>query len=196
MPEYLAPGVYVEETSFREKTVQGVSTSTAAFVRPCRFGRINGEPFLLTNYTDFEQIYDGLDKLCFDGQEATQNNVANAVRAFFKKGGRRLFVSRISLSIDGNDGVARWDPSNSFPSNSQERLIKLRAFYPGAAGEFSVTFTFNLGQSILEIDKYSNLELDKAGEGDIIWAQTKKEASNTEILLNQCYQVLYQKSLD
>ena len=32
MPEYLAPGVYVEETSFRSKSIEGVGTSTTAFV--------------------------------------------------------------------------------------------------------------------------------------------------------------------
>ena len=32
MPEYLAPGVYVEETSFRSKSIEGVGTSTAGFV--------------------------------------------------------------------------------------------------------------------------------------------------------------------
>ena len=30
MPEYLAPGVFVEETSFRHKPIEGVSTSTTA----------------------------------------------------------------------------------------------------------------------------------------------------------------------
>ncbi len=38
MPEYLAPGVYVEEVSFRSKSIEGVSTSTAGFVGPARFG--------------------------------------------------------------------------------------------------------------------------------------------------------------
>ena len=28
MPEYLAPGVYVEEVSFRSKSIEGVPTST------------------------------------------------------------------------------------------------------------------------------------------------------------------------
>lgn len=32
MPEYLAPGVFVEETSFRQKAIEGVSTSTTGFV--------------------------------------------------------------------------------------------------------------------------------------------------------------------
>ena len=38
MPEYLAPGVYVEETSFRSKSIEGVSTSTTGFVGPARKG--------------------------------------------------------------------------------------------------------------------------------------------------------------
>lgn len=36
MPEYLAPGVYVEETGFRAKSMAGVGTGTAAFVGPAR----------------------------------------------------------------------------------------------------------------------------------------------------------------
>ena len=39
MPEYLAPGVYVEETTFRQKSIEGVSTSTAGFVGPTRSAR-------------------------------------------------------------------------------------------------------------------------------------------------------------
>jgi len=31
MPEYLSPGVYVEEVSFRAKSLEGVSTSTTGF---------------------------------------------------------------------------------------------------------------------------------------------------------------------
>ena len=31
MPEYLAPGVYVEEVSYRSKSIEGVSTSTNGF---------------------------------------------------------------------------------------------------------------------------------------------------------------------
>ena len=34
MPEYLAPGVYVEETSFRAKSIEGVGTSTTASSAP------------------------------------------------------------------------------------------------------------------------------------------------------------------
>ena len=38
MPEYLAPGVYVEETSYRSKAIEGVSTGTRGFVGSIRSG--------------------------------------------------------------------------------------------------------------------------------------------------------------
>ena len=44
MPEYLAPGVYVEETSFRSKSIEGVSTTTTGFVGPTRYGPVADEP--------------------------------------------------------------------------------------------------------------------------------------------------------
>ena len=39
MPEYLAPGVYIEEVSFRSKSIEGVPTSTTGFVGLARTAR-------------------------------------------------------------------------------------------------------------------------------------------------------------
>jgi uncharacterized protein len=44
MAEYLAPGVYVEETSFRSKSIEGVGTSTTAFAGPTRKGPVGDAP--------------------------------------------------------------------------------------------------------------------------------------------------------
>jgi hypothetical protein len=63
MPEYLAPGVYVEETSFKAPSIQGVATSTAGFTGPCRRGPIGGSPELVTSFADFERVFGGLDDL-------------------------------------------------------------------------------------------------------------------------------------
>ena len=38
MPEYLAPGVFMEEVSYRSKSIEGVSTTTTGFVGPTRYG--------------------------------------------------------------------------------------------------------------------------------------------------------------
>ena len=101
MPEYLAPGVYVEETSFRAKSIEGVGTSTTAFVGPTRKGpyRVDNDtpesPELLTSYGDFERIYGGFADLSLGAGVPGTNYLAHAVRAFFNEGGSRLYVSRV-----------------------------------------------------------------------------------------------------
>ena len=102
MPEYLAPAVYVEETSFRSKSIAGVGTSTAAFVgltargpSTADDGTVKGiTPPLLTSVADFEAIYGGPDDLSIGGSPI-RNYLAHAVRAFFDNGGGRLYVARV-----------------------------------------------------------------------------------------------------
>jgi phage tail sheath protein FI len=107
MPEYLAPGVYVEEVSYRSKSIEGVSTTTTGFVGPTRFGPIDGEPELLTSFTQFERIYGGLDPLIYATEDdfaaanPLVNYLAHGVRAFFDNGGRRLYVARTFRSFGG-----------------------------------------------------------------------------------------------
>ncbi len=55
MPVYLAPGVFVEEVSFRSKSIEGVSTTTTGFIGPCRYGPVTEEPDILTSLTEFER---------------------------------------------------------------------------------------------------------------------------------------------
>ena len=75
MPEYLAPGVYVEEVSFRSKSIQGVPTSVTGFAGLTHYGPVQydytsgldvlrpkpTEPRLVTSYAEFERVYGGLD---------------------------------------------------------------------------------------------------------------------------------------
>ena len=93
MPEYLAPGVYVEEVSFRSKSIQGVPTSTTGFAGMTRFGPVQyndggvrhgpstSEPRLVTSFTEFERIYGGLEPLTPDGIEQPCY-LAHAARAY------------------------------------------------------------------------------------------------------------------
>lgn len=156
MPEYLAPGVYIEEVSFRAKTIEGVSTSTAGFVGPTRFGPEPGEPELLTSFADYERIYGGLDPLVYDDSDH-QNYLAHAVRAFFEEGGKRLYVARVFRSdADENDIANPTLEQQGYASVTISDLISpptnevtLQARYPGAAGNVQVTFTARLGQNIL-----------------------------------------------
>lgn len=142
MPEYLAPGVFVEETSFRQKTIEGVGTSTTGFAGPCRFGPTHGEPELLTSFADFERIFGGIDRLRFTNLDPSDNYVAHAVRAYFEEGGRQLYVARVCDFATA--GTARWSPGG--PSARYE----LRARHPGAHGNFRVTLVFRLGDEALD----------------------------------------------
>jgi phage tail sheath protein FI len=151
MPEYLAPGVYVEEVSFRQKTIEGVSTSTAGFIGPARFGPLHGEPELLTSFSEFERIYGGIDRLDFVGDGEMDNHLAHAVRAFFEEGGRRLYVARTFAFPTGSDeatyGRSRWPAAGASPE-----LFDLVARFPGQAGDFTVTMVFRLGENILHTE--------------------------------------------
>lgn len=107
MPEYLAPGVFVEETSFRAKSIEGVGTSTAAFVGLTSRGPRAGQqgdpmPTLLTSFVDFEQIFGGVDDLRINNAPVP-NYLAHAARAFFANGGGRLYVARV-LAQGGKAG--------------------------------------------------------------------------------------------
>src|ERR1700741_515524 len=113
MPEYLAPGVYVEETSFRSKSIEGVSTTTTGFLGPTRLGPIEVDPEVITSLADFERVFGDRQQLLFkdiDGKTdlpAMHNYMWHAVRAFFEEGGKRLYIARTFNQIsEQNDGRA------------------------------------------------------------------------------------------
>jgi uncharacterized protein len=120
--EYLAPGVYVEETSFRSKSIEGVSTSTTGFAGPTRKGPSGDTPELLTSFADFERIYGGLQNLAFSDLNDGTNYLAHAVRSYFNEGGSRLYVARVSNG-GGNAEAATANGS-----------VKFVARFPGAVG--------------------------------------------------------------
>src|SRR5678815_2787473 len=95
MPEYLAPGVYMEETSYRSKSIEGVSTTTTGFIGPARTGPVALEPDIVTSVGEFEEIYGGGNELEFAGGVTMTNYTWQAVRAFFSNQGKRLYISRI-----------------------------------------------------------------------------------------------------
>ncbi|MEO1057472.1 MAG: phage tail sheath family protein, partial [Actinomycetota bacterium] len=144
MPEYLAPGVYVEEVSFRSKSIEGVATSTTGYAGMTRWGpvRYTGgpttvEPRLITSYTEFERVYGGLEQLLIDrgdGQATSNSYVAHAVRAFFLNGGKRVYVSRTFQPSDPGDGSEDWGISSlPLPFGATDSAT-WRGRWPGAFG--------------------------------------------------------------
>ncbi len=93
MPEYLAPGVYVEEVNSGPPPIQGVGTSTTGFVGVTRRGPTAGRPQLVTNYGEFVRLYGG--PFDFGAPFAGHSDLPYAARGFFANGGRRLYVQRV-----------------------------------------------------------------------------------------------------
>lgn len=112
MPEYLAPGVYIEETSFRARSIEGVSTTTTGFIGPARYGPIDMEPDIITGLGEFERVYGDRQQLRFD-RATIHNYLWHAARAFFEEGGKRLYATRIfwplrSLVVGEADTIAEY----------------------------------------------------------------------------------------
>jgi phage tail sheath protein FI len=176
MPEYLAPGVYVEETSFRSKSIEGVSTTTTGLVGPCRYGPIDLTSELVTSLEQFEELYGTGEQLRWvqgSDEVSIHNYLWHGVRAFFAEGGKRLYVARLYRRGDGLDGVElesdvampvqppaaysdgyarHWQLPSGGGVTSDDGLL-FRARYPGSFGNFKVSLTFRASQSVLRAGK-------------------------------------------
>jgi len=102
MPEYLSPGVYVEEVEIGAKPIEGVSTSTAGFVGVAQRGPLN-KPTLVTSFGEYRRRFGGyLDKNRFKDVWY----LPYAVQGFFENGGKRVFITRVAgKSAKSSEGL-------------------------------------------------------------------------------------------
>jgi len=92
MPEYLAPGVYVEEIDTGSKPIEGVSTSTSGMVGITERGPVN-ETTLVTGFADYRRQFGGfLNRRVFTGANWL---FPHSVDGFFTNGGKRLYLVRV-----------------------------------------------------------------------------------------------------
>jgi phage tail sheath protein FI len=85
MPEYLDPGVYIEEIESGPRPIEGVATSTAAFLGETERGPLR--PRLVIGYNEYVRW--------FGGVFALDKFMPHAVKGFFENGGKRAFICRI-----------------------------------------------------------------------------------------------------
>src|SRR2546425_10616392 len=115
MPEYLAPGVYVEEVSFRSKSIEGVSTTTTGLIGPCRYGPVTLQPDVITSLGEFALTYGNGYQMEFVGDPPTHNYLWHGVRAFFEEGGKRLYISRVFRPLVKNKRYEDLNPDIAHP---------------------------------------------------------------------------------
>jgi len=93
MPEYLSPGVYIEEVASGPVPIAGVSTSTGAMIGFAQRGPTDA-PTLLTSTGDFSRIFGGpLPPGAAPNLNAGFNALAYAAEGFFQNGGTRLYAT-------------------------------------------------------------------------------------------------------
>ncbi len=141
MPEYLAPAVYVEEVSFRAKSIEGVGTSVAGIVGPTRYGPLRGKPEVVTSFAEFTRIYGDVQDVTL-GSTSTLNHTALAAKVFFDGGGKQLFVARAANYTLPTDGFSRVsDSSNNVTFSSR---------FPGAMGDFTLEVEWRDSENLLQ----------------------------------------------
>lgn len=195
MPEYLAPGVFVEETSFRAKSIEGVSTTTTGFVGAAAYGPVTIAPDIVTSLSEFELTYGGGTPLLYSGKTVPSPNFLwQAVRSFFAEGGKRLYVSRVFKPLSGdyapvlaaNELTIGKNAAGTYDDGHGRILLKdpetknailLRARHPGAAGNFRVRVTAKAGQNILGGTSAAP-SLGALREKDLVWILDTTKANS------------------
>ncbi len=138
MPEYLSPGVYVEEIDTGAKPIEGVSTSTAGFVGMAVRGPTSGLPVLVTSFPDYVRKFGAYLRL----PAAFQNHVylPYAVEGFFTNRGQRVYIIRVKpasaakASVVAKGGlVTRLKPGeNAATGQAKVKLVTLRGIQAGS----------------------------------------------------------------
>ncbi len=171
MPEYLAPGVVVEEVSFRAKSIEGVATTTTGIVGPTRLGPLLGEPEVMTSLEEFERVHGDGEDLDLGAAGRTPNYVWHAVARFFDLGGRRLYVQRVA-----GDGAAAADAALGGAGGS----VTIAALTEGAAGDGEIDVRLVLGPNLVSQAPDGTPRVAALREGELVWISDEVSADAVE----------------
>ncbi len=162
-PEYLSPGVYVEEIDRGSKPIEGAGTACAAFVGFAEKGPVN-QPTFIPNWTEFVNNFGGFIKGGY---------LAPAIYGYFQNGGGRCYVSRLpGGEAEGGEVKALAAlPSSAKPELESLTISALESGEAGAETTVEVVKPTGEGAEDLfnlivrrgkeEVEKFENLTLKK-----------------------------------
>jgi Bacteriophage tail sheath protein len=183
MPQYLAPGVYVEEVPSAVQAIAGVGTSTAGFIGivpdvvtvpvpnpdydPTQPATGSNTPALTGTDQRFTVGPDpGEVRLCTNFSEFTrsfggfstdvgQRNLAHAVYGFFNNGGTRCFVTRV-----GAAGDIAGTALPTFAALDEIAIVAAPGVTTDAARDAIVT------HCVTTEDRFAILDMEEEAEGE------------------------------
>jgi hypothetical protein len=156
-PQYLSPGVYVEEVDKGSKPIEGVGTAVAAFVGFAEKGPVN-QPTFVANWSQFSNIFGGFLRGGY---------LAHAVYGYFNNGGGSCYVSRLP-GAKGEAAAEEVVTRAELPSKAQPTIdtFTVTALEAGAApGELTVEIAKATGEDASE-DRF-NLVVHKGGKQEV-----------------------------
>ncbi|MDD4651923.1 MAG: phage tail sheath subtilisin-like domain-containing protein [Methanothrix sp.] len=144
MPEYLSPGVYVEEIEIGAKPIEGVSTSTVGFVGMTERGPLN-KPTLVTSFAEYQRTFGGYLSSDF----GDYRYLPLAVEGFFSNGGQRAYITRVANKTNNDKKL------NKLPANIAS------GFLPDISGAITqLSSVADIGDIWLSIQSAAGLKID------------------------------------
>ncbi|GAA5503112.1 hypothetical protein Dxin01_02861 [Deinococcus xinjiangensis] len=124
MAEYLSPGVFVEESSSGPRPIEGISTTTAAFVGFAPSGPAN-TPIFIANWQQFLQTFGSVDASGSKNPFMEGSYLAHSVYAYFNNGGTRCYVVRLVPQEGGNKRTVDAPKALQLPSKASSAVPSL-----------------------------------------------------------------------
>jgi phage tail sheath protein FI len=104
MPEYLAPGLYVEELDSGSKPIEGVGTNTAAFIGYAKSGEFN-KPIFVDSWTKFCTLYGQDDSILAPLSDETGLSTVELLQAQRLSKSKMLDFARETLDAQRKTGA-------------------------------------------------------------------------------------------
>ncbi len=184
MPEYLSPGVYIEEVNTGPRPIEGVGTAMAAFVGFAPGGPIN-RPTLISNWTQYVETFGAADESGRPNPHMPDAFLSHAVYGYFLNGGGRCYVTSVAATNGKQERPAEVQiPSRSSkavpsltiaPKGTPTSDIQIEVAPPSGEGAGDGTFTVRVRQGDGEPEVFENVSLGKRGGKNVV--ETINQAS-------------------
>lgn len=124
MAEYLSPGVYIEETSAGARPIEGIGTTTAAFIGFAPSGPAN-TPVFIANWTQYLQVFATREADGTYSPHMPGTYLSHSVYGYFNNGGTRCYVTRLVPPSDENKKTVDMPKTLQLPTRASKAIPSL-----------------------------------------------------------------------